>query len=416
MTAAFYLVATLLTLATLVVIGRSLWRQPGAARASRDELNAAIYRDQMAELDLALAQGTLNVASHAESRESLRRRLAAELGGSPAESRSSGVPPLATAVASGLFVVAGAAGLYAWLGTPAALSPQVAVAQRNEGHSLTGEQMAGMVERLAAKLRENPDNLDGWVMLARSYVAMRRFDASAQAYAEAARLAPNHAGILADYADALAMAQGRTFEGEPDRIIARALQANPNHVKTLALAGSSAFARKDYEAAIGHWTRLREELPPEGDMARTVEASLAQAKGLAGGKGVAPTPVAARATAASAAPGPGLSGMVKLDPGLAARVQPGDTLFIYARAAEGSRMPLAIVRRPVAGWPVPFTLDDSNAMSAASRLSQQKEVVLEARISRSGSATAVRGDLLGSAGKVSPGRKDLVVEIGSAVE
>ena len=139
-------------------------------------------------------------------------------------------------------------------------------------------------------------------------------------------------------------------------------------------------------------------------MARSIDASLAQARGLAPGAAAAPAKAAT------------VAGVVTLAPALAARVQPGDTLFIYARAPEGSRMPLAILRKPVAAWPVAFTLDDTLAMSPQARLSGATRVVVEARISRAGSANAAPGDLRGTSGPVDVGRADVRIEIGAVVD
>lgn len=407
---AFIAVAFFLALATAALVGVSLARAPRAARASSDDVNAAVYRDQLAELDAALAEGALSPERHAAAREGVRLRLARDLRGAPVSARA---PSRAAAMGASFAIVAGAAALYAILGTPGALDPAARVAAKAEdsAHGLQAAQIAGMVERLAARLRDNPEDLNGWVMLARSNSALGRFEPAAAAYGQAAKLAPNDAALLADYADVLAMAQGRRFDGEPDRIVAAALRADPSNLKALALAGTSAFTRKDYQAAVNHWSRIREQVPADSDMGRSIEASIAQARAAAGG-------TVSQASGAAAAPArlAAVSGVVRLAPSVAARVKEGDTLFIYARSVEGSRMPLAIDRRPVGAWPATFTLDDSSAMTPSSRLSSQSRVVLEARVSKSGSANAAPGDLRGVSEAVEVGRKGVVIEIASVVE
>jgi len=407
----FVAFAALLTLAAAAAIAYGLLRAPRGKRASAEEINAAVYRDQLAELDLALAEGTLSAAHHAQAREAIRHRLAEDLATGAVRS-----PRVATAstkwMAAMIVVVLPLAGalLYALLGTPAALDPaarRTTPASDESAHGLQSQQIATMVERLAARLRENPDDLNGWVMLARSYSAMGRFDESSRAYAEAAKLAPKDATLLADYADVLVMAQGRRFDGEPDRLVARALAADPKHGKSLALAGTSAFNRRDYATAVRHWSTLRAQLDPGSEMASSVDASIAQARQLAGGAVEAP----------AAAPAKGfVSGTVKIAPALEARVAPGDTLFIFARAPQGSRMPVAVVKRPVGAWPVTFRLDDATSMPGGTRLSSLKQVVLEARISKGGAANAAPGDLRGTVGPLDVGREGVAIEIASVVE
>ncbi|HET7404292.1 MAG TPA: tetratricopeptide repeat protein, partial [Usitatibacter sp.] len=358
----------------------------------------------------ALAEGGISADHHGHARDAIRGRLAQDLAGSTevaVASRSrrtrwiSGGIALAVPVAAGL--------LYATLGNPEALLAQTApkVAAAGDGaHGLDSPQIVAMVERLAARLADNPDDLDGWTMLGRSYSALGRFEEASRAYAQAITLSPDNPALLADAADVLAMAQGRRFDGEPDRLIAWALAKDPKHVKALALAGTAAFNRKDYNRAVEYWARIREQAPAGSDMAASMDASIAQARQLAGGT----VPVMQQAPSAA------ISGTVRLAPALAGRVAPGDTLFIYARAPQGSRMPVAIVKRAAGPWPAEFRLDDSNAMSPAARLSGLNQVMLEARVSKAGSATAMPGDLRGTLGPVDVGREGVVLEIGSVVE
>jgi cytochrome c-type biogenesis protein CcmH len=202
----------------------------------------------------------------------------------------------------------------------------------------------------------------------------------------------------------LAMAQGRKLAGEPARVIQRALDADPKHVKALALAGTVAFETQDYAAARGYWQRLLAEVPAESPLARSVGNSLAEAAALEGGG----TLVAANDAKPAAAAGVG--GDVSVSPELAARIGADDTLFIFARAAEGPRMPLAIVKRQ-AQLPATFTLDDTMAMSPQMKLSGYGAVVVGARISKSGNATPQAGDLIGQSAVVKPDAQGLRIVI-----
>lgn len=306
----FLVAATFVTAAVLFLITRPLLRPARAATAGADDVNAAVYRDQLAELDAQLADGSLEAGHHARAREAVRARLAADLGVAGGVVRG---PIAARGLAAGIVVAlaVSASLLYALLGTPSALQPQAKAAPAADAnaHGLQGAQIAAMVQRLATRLAADPGDLNGWVMLARSYSALGRFDDAGRAYAEAAKLSPQDAPLLADYADILTMAQGRSFEGEPDRLIARALAVDPTHVKSLALAGSSAFARRDYAGAASLWGRVLDQVPAGSDMGRRIEASIAQARALGG--------EAAPAGAAS------ISGTARLAPGLAGRMREG---------------------------------------------------------------------------------------------
>jgi len=406
---AFIGLASLVTIAATAVVTLGLWRVPRALRASADDLNAAVYRDQLVELDAALAEGGISTDHHGRAKEAIRGRLAQDLSGSTASvvaARSGKTKWISGGIALAVPIVAGL--LYATLGNPEALLAQPApnVAAGDSAHGLDSPQIVAMVERLAARLADNPDDLDGWTMLGRSYSALGRFEEASRAYAQAITISPDNPALLADAADVLAMAQGRRFDVEPDRLIAWALAKDPKHVKALALAGTAAFNRKDYNHAIAYWARIREQAAPDSDMAASMDASIAQARQLAGGT----MPVMQQSAAAA------IGGTVRIAPALASRVAPGDTLFIYARAPQGSRMPVAIVKRAAGAWPAEFRLDDSNAMSPVSRLSGLSQVMLEARVSKTGSATAMPGDLRGTVGPVDVGREGVVLEIGSVVE
>jgi cytochrome c-type biogenesis protein CcmH len=399
----FFALAAALTVLAAAGVAFGLLRAPRAAGARAEELNAAVYREQIRELDEALAQGTISRDAHARARDAIRARLATEIAAQGGAGAAPGTPGWMP-VAAVLFVCASGPVLYAALGTPAALQPAVvAAAPQDSAHALQGADMANRVERLARRLEKNPDDVDGWVMLARSHSAAGRFDAASAALGEATKRAPNDANLLADRADVAAMAAGRRFDGEPDALVARALQVDPKHRKALALAGTSAFARRDYAKAVAHWTRLREQLPPDSEAAARVDASLAQARTAMGGEG-APAKAAA------------ITGTVSVTPELAGRISSGDTLFIYARAPEGSRVPVAVVRHRVDSWPVRFRLDDSHSMSPKLRLSALTRVALEARVSRSGAATPSQGDLRAATRAVAVGAEGIPLVIDAVVQ
>jgi cytochrome c-type biogenesis protein CcmH len=267
-----------------------------------------------------------------------------------------------------------------------------------------------MVAKLAAHVEKNPGDAKGWALLARSYYVMARYSDAAGAYARAVALVPGDADLLADYADALGMTQPQRLQGQPLELVQRALAIDPDHWKALALAGTAAFDRKDYREAIAYWERLRRVVPADSQIGRSAEASIAEAHELAGA-----TAAATAAPKAGTPSGARVAGRVSLAPALAAQTAPGDTVFIFARAASGPPMPLAVLRKRVRDLPVDFALDDSMAMAPSLKLSGVAEVVVGARVSRSGNATPQAGDLQGLSKPVKVGATGVAVVIDTQV-
>jgi len=401
----FWGLSALLAGLALWFVVRPLLAGKAVEHVSRDGVNLAIHRDQLRELEADLQSGTLDAGQYEKSRRELEARLLEDMGNG-AEASPARRPARAAAIAVGLLIPLGALVIYFAVGMPAALAPEN-VAAGGAPHPPDIKQLEVAVERLAARLKENPDDPEGWTMLARSYRLFGRFEESAQAYAQAVARAPRDAQLLADYADMLAMAQGRNLQGEPERLAARALEIDPRNLKALALAGSAAFDRKDYARAVELWERMLPLMTAESEDARAVQASIKEARAL-GGASPAQLPAATAAVPASKA---GVSGTVVLAPELAGKVAPQDTVFIFARAADGPRMPLAILRRQVRDLPVMFALDDSMAMTPEMTLSKFPRVVVGARISRSGSATPQPGDFEGLSAPVSSSATGITVTI-----
>jgi len=258
---------------------------------------------------------------------------------------------------------------------------------------------------------------------------MGRFPESVAAFTQAAHRGPEDAALLADWADALAM-RNQSLQGEPSTLIARALTLDPRDPNALSLAATAALERQDYTGAIAQWRKLQAQFPPGSNEALQLDAMIAGASAAASRSGPSASAAAragaAPATAAASSPGTGaetstapsgsaaassISGRVSLDPALRERVGATDTLFIFARAVNGSRMPLAVVRATAGELPRDFRLDDSMAMSPMARLSSATEVIVEARISRSGNANPAPGDLQGTSPPVKPGAHDVAIVI-----
>jgi len=392
--------------------------------ATVDPLASA--RAGLRELKAQHDAGTLDDTAYDKARAAIERQIGEAL--LAAQEALPSRPSRALVALLSVFVVALAAVGYWQTGSPSLLREPAPVADVAAAQSEPGagpnavQQIEGMVGKLAERLKTTPDDAQGWTMLGRSYMVLGRFNEAIPAYARAAELEPNNAGLLADYADAVAATHKSANNPESIALIERALRADPKHFKALALAGSAAFDAGDYAQAISHWQKIAVQLPPDSELAPRVQAMIGDAREKLAGNGAAPPAssaarvAAARpAATASAATGTSVSGTVTLDPALAAQTSPGDSVFVFARAASGSRMPLAVQRAQVKDLPLAFKLDDSMAMAPGMTLSSASQLTLGARISKSGTAIAQPGDLSGEITGVTPGASNVAIRIGTVV-
>ena len=388
--------------------------------------NVAVYREQLAELERDWQQGLLTEPEVTSARDELSRRLLedAQLAADTGSRLSSRARTAAVAAAPStrsrrwlalglaLYLPLAGLGLYGWLGQPLALDP-VALSQGEPDHTVDPAKLTEMVAKLEQRLTEEPQQLDGWLMLARVQRVRERFDESAQAFARALSLSAND-DVAIERAEVLARGRGG-FEGEPWQIIQGVLKADPDHEGARLLAGSAAYSEGRYAVALMHWKRVQSRMAAGAPDKAELDDAIAQAESRlgaqAGGKAGGPIPNQALSGAAGAPAAQGgassgqvassvpgvvsarITGRVVLAPGLMSKVSPGDTVFIYATPAQGSRMPLAIVRTTVAQLPFNFVLDESTAMNPQASLAGQTQVTLRARISSTGDALSKPGDL-----------------------
>ena len=289
-----------------------------------------------------------------------------------------------------------------------------------------------MAEQLAGRLKEHPDDARGWSMLGRTYSVLGRFPQAKEAYQHVIDLRPQDAQAYADYADASAMANGGKLEGEPEKMIERALHLDPDNAKALSLAGTLALRRGDAALAASRWERALRGVEPASDMANQIQAALNEARQRSGPVSLAASSAPSQAGAADSRPStsgietavagdiaaraPSVKVHVSVSTALRARAAPDDTVFVYARAVQGPKAPLAIQRLRVRDLPLIVTLDDAASMSPALRLSTATEVVIGARISKTGAALAQPGDLQGLSPAVAVGAHDVRVEISDVVK
>jgi cytochrome c-type biogenesis protein CcmH len=398
----FWLVAVLLIVASLLFLLPPLVQkgQGGSDEDSldRDELNVTIFEDQIAELERDLSVGVLtqdqfDVAKHDLERSFIQESVSE---GSQAASQVDRVVGRSAAVVISVLIPILAISLYSLLGAgEAGLHPKDARPQvQAEGHDGTLEEQ---IRKLQDHLQASPDDAESWVMLARSYYFMKQYAAASETFARvSSMLQDSNPEVLADYADALAMANGRNMAGRPYELVKKALAIQPFNQKALWLAGTASYQAQDYNTTLGYWKRLLEIFPKDSDNYKQMQKNIGEMQQKLG----LLIDIESTSTASATAGGVQVTGTVHLADALALNASIDDTLFVFARAATGPRMPLAIVRKKVKDLPLTFTLNDSMAMNPAMKLSNFQEIVIGARISKSGNAMPQSGDMQGSVGPV----------------
>ena len=289
----FWIIAALFVLLSLWFVLPALLQKPDDKKV--DDLrtaNVLVYQDQSRELEADLKTGLMSEEQYKQDKDELERRLLDDVKGANSESSGSPSSPSTQKFAYGVaaFIPIGAVALYFVVGNPKALSPSAATAEMpaaatQQGGPMTQQQIAANVDKLAKRLEQNPNDAQGWLMLARSYSMMERYSEAASAYEHATTLNGNDANTWADYAEAFAMANGQRLAGKPTEAINRALQIDPKNQKALALAGSAAFETRDYKKAVDYWQKLLPQLPPGSEIAKTVSDEIKKAQELGAGKG-----------------------------------------------------------------------------------------------------------------------------------
>jgi len=388
----FWLVAVLLLVVALLFLLPPLIQkmQRGSDEDvfGRDELNTTIFKDQLAELEWDLAAGVISQEQLEMAKQDLERSFLHDADTATEEpvSQVDRIVGRSAAVVITVLIPFLAVSIYNFLGSgEAGLNPEDARPQvQAEGHEGSLEEQ---VRRLQDHLQQSPDDVEGWGMLARSYYFLKQYGAAAETFARVSALQQDsNAELLADYADALAMANGRNMAGRPYELVKKALEIEPRLQKALWLAGTATYQAENFEDTLGYWKRLLEIFPKGSENYVQMQKNIGEIQQKLG------LPVDTETQAATTS-GASISGVVRLDESLMLDAAIGDTLFVYARAASGPRMPLAIVRKTVKDLPLVFTLDDSMAMNPTMKLSDFQQVVVGARISKSGNAIPQPGDL-----------------------
>lgn len=407
----------------MCVAGLLMWvllrQRPVVTHATQAKANAKVYRDQIADLDREHESGHISDAEWQQSRDELSLRLLEDTSAQDDPVAKQEKPALWTAVLVAVALPLSAVGMYLWVGEPDALNPMAVQAS----DKVDPAQLLQMAESLAQKLNDKPDNLQGWVMLGRTYRTLEKFDAAVQAYDRALKLSDDD-DLKLERVEVLAMKSRGNFEGEPWQVIRDILQRDPQNYGALLMAGSASYSHEKYADALKYWQQARKPLAADNPDVPGLDeaiASVQQKLGMpaqvaqvpsAQVSGVSPSASAPSSSTSNAAShGLTVSGQVTIAEALKGKVKPSDVVFIYATPANGERMPLAIFKTTVAQLPMAFTLDDSTAMTPERKLSGAGEVLVKVRVSKSGNAMPQSGDLAGTLGPVKVGSKGLKLEI-----
>ena len=395
----FVLIALGIALCVAVVF---LWvllreRKP-VTQASQAKANAKVYRDQILDLDREHDSGHISDQEWQQSRDELSLRLLEDTSAVDDPAAKAEKPAIWTAVVLAVALPLGSMGLYMWVGQPEALNP-LALKTPDQ---VDPKDLVKMAQTLAEKLQAKPDNLQGWVMLGRTYRTLENFDAALNAYDSALKLSADD-DLKLERIEIIAMQRQGQFEGEPWNVIREILQRDPQHFGALLTAGSASFAEGKFADALKYWEQARKPLDANNPDLEGLESAIAAVRERLGMPPTKATPAAAS--------GLNVTGQVNLSASLKSKASPNDVVFIYATPANGDRMPLAIFKTTVSQLPLNFTLDDSTAMTPDRKLSAAGEVMVKVRVSKSGNAMPQSGDLSGSLGPVKVGAKGLKLEI-----
>ncbi len=417
----FWIICAVLVVAALLFVVVPLWRSSGKnTEVVRDAANLAILQDQAKELENDLKNGLLTQEAYEQGKKELEQRLLEEVKDTEAPATMMRSPSKVLAMTLAVVIPVVSLIAYKQLGSLEGVLVEPIVQQQapeQEEIRLTQEDIKALEEKLKAE----PNDPEGWWMMANVYTEQSRYDKAVEAYGNLTRLVPNEAQLWANYADVYAMKQNRSLQGEPTNLLKKALSLDPNNLTALALSGNAAMERADFVSAIKSWQMVHAQLPPGSPDAEMIMKGIEQAHEMMmqGREHVADAgnkPLDSLAGQADGAASK-LTGVVTLSPELADKASPEDTVFILAKSAAGGRMPpLAVMRKQVKDLPMEFTLDDSMAMQPQFRLSAFDQVKVIARVSKAGTAMAQAGDLEGMSEVIKPGTEGLEIVINNITQ
>jgi cytochrome c-type biogenesis protein CcmH len=398
----FWIIVALMLVTGVAVLAFVLLRKREEIKSNQREQNLQLAKEKLEELEREKSLGNLDDDTYNQAREELEAGLLEDTEKEdsvatvqPASAKAAAfiVAVLVPVLSVGLYMKLGSPQYLDMTGEPGAQSPH---AMNAGGKTPT---MAELLVGLEDKVKQNPDDPEGWFMLGRVYQSMDRYEDAVKAYEELTKLTDNHPQALIALADSLAMVQGGKLSGRPYELVRQALDKSPDDPTALWLAGQGAMESADYQNAVYYWRQAEAGLAEKQDYVQELRVLIRNAKAAAEKSGVElddPGSSVAQVPSKPAAPVAGSASIalsVTLSPALQDKVNPGDRLFIFAKQVKGSPMPVAAVRLTAGELPASITLDDSKMLQPGSKLSDHAQLKIAARIARGSQPMASSGDL-----------------------
>ena len=405
-------IAALLLLAA-VVMCLPLFVSLRGSQLERQQSNVVIYKSQLADLEADLKNARIEQAEYEGLSQEIKLNLLADTQDeNVAQNTSTGkwifVPALLA-----LFILS--VGLYLKLGAENELAI-TQLLQKSGQANFTQENALDLIARLNVQTKETPEDTEMWYLLGRLNFDMGQFDQAVVGFGQALQLLPvdskqDQAVAMAQLAQAQFFANDRKLSAATESLLKDVLAINPNDETSLGLLGVAAYDSKRYVEAVGYWQRLIGMMPVDNPNVAAIQGGIDKAleymsdseRSTIEKQQAAIQPAVIQIT-------------VNIAQNIISKLPKNADLFVLAKAENGPPMPLAVQRINVTEWPVIVTLDDSMAMMPALRLSQFENVVITARISKSGVGNAKAGDLQGISSVISSQAKRVSLQINEVLK
>ena len=409
----FWTLAAVMIAAALSIVAPALLRKQQPATHDRDAQNITIARERLAELDTELSNGQISAEDYASTKLELEQVLLQDLDtGTTNQGKAAGSHGKIGLLSLVILVPLVSMLLYLQLGTPGQIEIETTATLPPIDSTHASASPAGSMGELAMKLRQRleektPDNADGWFLLGRTYMTMKDYPQAVQAFDKTFQLVGEQPAAMLALADALAMTKQGEMSGRPAELVEKSLAMEPENTTALWMAGLIAEERGDYAEALRLWGKLNPLLADSPQEQQQLAIQIARVSAASGMEPPVAVP-AAQASKSAETSAASVRLKVSLSSALQQQASANDTVFIYAKAMNGPRFPLAAARYRVSELPLEITLDDSLAVMPGTKLSDFPQVKVGARVSRSGNAIAQSGDLIGEIPDIKVGTGEMI--------
>ena len=404
----FMLFSVALAVIVVVFLLRPLLsKKAQTTTVERDAVNVEVVTSHLNDLKRELESGEITEDQYKQYRLELEKIAADDLRKQDAvvEQSQSGNTVLAIIVA--LLVPLLSLLVYQQIGNEQALSGEQNVQLENLENSEAG--LAEFIRSVEEDVEKNPNNIESRIALGQVYAELKRYADAVSVYQQLYQLRPDNPAILVDYAEVLALLHDNRLTGKPAQLLDQALSIEPNNSRALWLAGFAALQSGESEKTLAHWRRLQTSLEPDSEVYQQVENLLAQI-------GASSTTAESGDASQSVTVVKSITVSVSITADLQNNVDPNTTMFVFARAAEGPPMPLAVYKGTAGEIPLSVKLDDSMAMMPNMSLSRFQEIIVGVRLSSNGQPQGQAGDYEGFSGRIVLSDTDLVDVIVNSVK